>query len=365
MGIRLAVGVLAVVACFGAAACGGSGGEGGGNNVVPPPPPSFEGPYHLVFFRGATTPSDVAASLWGIMDSDGIDAISTGITNQNENGVLTNPNGALAGTFAIAADGATSWFNLGVESLAGGTSEDRHAQAVANVRPGTSASSLAILLRQSGVFGSSSLSARYRVCTFGQLGTSHIGAVSNVIFDGAGSATTRLLFQNTNGTVTNPGSDSTASYLVLIDGRVTLAGALAGGILEGGEVLVFGGTTNSGGPPLVAVAIKDAPAATNATFSGTYSAVSIEFDVAAGRYRSLSSTVVADGAGSMTLSGIVHSDGAVGIVPAAASSYAVVGNGGLTVGGGLGAVSADGVFAVLGGSTTNGQNPTFTFFVRR
>ena len=186
-----------------------------------------------------------------------------------------------------------------------------------------------------------------------------------MIFDGAGSATTRLLFQNTDGTVTNPVSDSTGSYFVLVDGRLTLAGQLAGGILEGGEVLVFGGTTTASGPPLVAIAIKDAPAATNATFSGTYSGVSIEFDVATGRYRSLSSTVVADGAGSMTLSGIVHSDGAVGIVPAAASSYAVVGNGGLTVGGGLGAVSADGVFAVLGGSTTNGQNPTFTFFVRR
>ena len=151
MGSRPALGVLVALGILAAAGCGGSGGGGGGGNVVPPPP-SFEGPYHLVFFRGATQPSDIAASLWGIMDSDGIDALSTGITNQNENGVLTNPNGALSGTFAIAADGATSWFNLGIESLRGGTSEDRHAQAVANVRPGTSASSLAILLRQSDVF---------------------------------------------------------------------------------------------------------------------------------------------------------------------------------------------------------------------
>jgi len=362
---RVALG-WAVVGLLASTGCGGSGGGGGGGGGgPPPPPPEFEGPYHLGFFRAATTPSEVVASLWGIMTSDGIAAISTGVTDQNENGVLSNPSGALSGTFSIAADGTTSWLNLGVESLRGGTSEDRHAQVVANVRSGTAASSLAILLRRSGVFGSSSLSGRFRVCSFGTFGTSHIGSISNVIFDGAGGQTTRLVTQNTNGTVANPGTDSPGSYFVLIDGRMTLGGQLEGGILEGGEVILFNGTTTAAGPPFIAVAIKDAPAATNATFSGTYAAATIEFDVAAGRYRSLSATAVADGAGAMTVSGAVHSDGVVGVLPATNASYTVGVNGALLVGGQLGAVSADGVFATLGGSTTNGQNPTFTFFVRR
>jgi hypothetical protein len=149
--------------------CGGSGGSGGGAAPPPPPPPpppAFEGLYHLGFFRGTTQPTaDVAAALWGVMDSDGVDTITTGVTDENENGVLSTPSGALSGTFEIAADGTTAWLNLGVAALRGGTSAERHAQVVGSVRDGSTVSSLAILLRRSGAFGTSRRACSSRTST--------------------------------------------------------------------------------------------------------------------------------------------------------------------------------------------------------
>jgi hypothetical protein len=363
--MRVRAASLALAAALASTACGGGGGGGdgggGGGGSVP-----FAGPYHLAHFRGTSKTTDVPASLWGLLESDGVETLSTGTTTQNEDGVVSQPVGALSGTFAIEPDGTTSWFDPGMEEVArGGLTAAQDAVVVGSVRPGDPVSSITILLRQAGVFSNASLAGAYRLCTFGAGDGAHAAGVARVTFDGVAFASFTAVLSNADGVVTNPTDAGTGPYSVSSAGRVSLAGRADAGILAGGEVLVGAGVASADSPPVLAVGIKESSSASAATFSGTYSAVFFEYELVGGAYRAFTATATADGAGGFTLEGTLHAEGTVLAISPASFAYSVAPDGALTFPGGLGQVSSDGRFAAVAGSTSSGLNPALAFFVRR
>jgi hypothetical protein len=144
---------------------------------------------------------------------------------------------------------------------------------------------------------------------------------------------------------------------------------LAGGLLPGGGLLITSGSITDGDDPAMFAFVQAATTATNATLSGTYRIVGIAHAFDTPAFRSMTGTLVADGAGNATIQWTTSQVGAIVIEPAFAATYGVGSSGilGVTTPTVVlqGAVSQDGRYGFLSGGTTFGSEPTFLLLVRQ
>ena len=150
---------------------------------------------------------------------------------------------------------------------------------------------------------------------------------------------------------------------------------VVGGVLEGGDLIVFAGSSQATNIQLIGVLIRQSTTASLATLSGPYHDLARFGRAPAAAPGTtphwISSTGVAnaDGAGLLSFGAAsINSDGMITTSPGGGSpaDYAVAATGALSVqaGGFLGAVSPTGDFAVFAGATGTGGPPQFWFLLR-
>ena len=349
-------------------ACGGSG---GGN------PPAgtiltvadYDGTYFIVFKTSGTTGTPEVLATTGTLTTDGAGNAAHSHTINHE-GTVSGPS-TTDYEYSVAADGALD-LRIGTTLFArGGLSSDGRCALLGNMVPGTLPGVL-VQLRREGLHGLSSLSGAYHYVelTYSPLGTASITFSGSVTFDGAGAGTASAM-ANAMGTISGP-LGGPISYTVIGDGTSTFtlgSGVLEGGVADGGAVAIWGGATNGPESPGIAVAIKAASAAGLATLQGSYWIVGLARDPVSDDFRSFHGTAVADGIGNVTLLSTSNTEGVIATEPPQPTTYTVAPNGKLTVAAGgdalVGGVSADGRFAVVGGGTTPGSEPTICVLCRK
>jgi len=188
-------------------------------------------------------------------------------------------------------------------------------------------------------------------------------------FDGAGGGTVTL--GTSNGTTVTTGVTGTVSYHVLANGTFHLSfiggSSFNGGIMPGGEIAVVSDTA-SGIPPVtgetsVLCFVRATGGAGRATFAGNYQIAAIGFDDVDG-FSAIGGTLDADGIGGGTLTPISNTEGTVSASAPEPFTYDVDPDGTLRLADFEGGITGDGRFAVLGGGTVSGSEPTFIVLLR-
>jgi hypothetical protein len=361
---------LALAALAALAACGGSGGGGGGPVVVGVSDATFHSTYFAVLAAGGTTSGLHALTSRGTLSANGA-GIASHTSTGNDTGTITGPD-TLVSTYDVAADGTLELTALSVPFARGGISADGRFALLGSVAPGAVPGFLA-LARRDGFYDLASLSGAYHLVMFSTDDRTEdsTGVTGLLTFDGAGSAAGTIT-ANFMGTVGAPGPFS-FGYTVAGDGASTLtfgpAPFFEGGVAAGGLVGIWSGGLEAGSTPIMVAAVKAATSAGLATLQGSYWIVLLERDQGSREFRSIHGSAVANGAGSVTLFSTSNSEGVFVTEAPQTTTYTVAADGTLTVdagGSGLrGGISQDGSFAVLGGGTLAGSNPTICLLCRK
>jgi hypothetical protein len=343
------------------AACGG--GSGGGAND-PLSDADLAGTYFFVELEGRGT----AASTSGFTGAVEADGLGQAVMNYDVNvdGDVTGPHD-LEFLYDVAADGGLAFHTAGAPFSVGGLARDGSSALLAGLSPG-SQSHAVVLLRKGGSYDPSSLSGTYHLAGMIGLdgGTRTFGGEAD--FDGAGDGQLTVT-TNGMGTVT-AGASENFTYDVSTDGTstISLGASLRGGVVDDGELAVWGGALTPGQGTALFLAVRSAASAGLATFRGEYWAVGLRRDLASGRYVSTFGTATSDGLGNVAFSLATNFDGTVTPPTASTATYTVGAEGTLFLTGTpslLGGISADGRFACAGGGTTDGEDPAVLVLRRK
>jgi hypothetical protein len=228
-----------------------------------------------------------------------------------------------------------------------------------------------MVVKQSGAFTESSVVGDYRYGYWRRDGGQHICSMGTLNFDGAGDWTATVEFVNTDGATTNGTTDS-GTYMVAADGALQLtfdgtADILQGGMEEGGETAILGGTQATGGFPAKMILIRSPAAATDATFDGDYFVAGFG-RVNAGGYESIVGLISADGAGAFNFNFTSNSNGTLLPSGSTSGTSGTSANGALSVDFGpqlVGGIVAAGDLAFLAGGVNTGSGPLLLFLIRR
>jgi hypothetical protein len=360
-----------VVALSVLAACGGSGGGGGTQPlVVALDDATFQGTYFAVLKAGRNTGGAEGVTSTGTFSTGGA-GIASQTQVSNRNGVLSGPT-TTPYEYDVAVDGSLELRVIGMAVARGGVAADGACALVASIAPGAFPGVWAFV-RRSGFHTPASLSGNYSFVLMqtASLGGSTATLTGTADFDGAGGVD--LTAQpNFMGTI-RPSFTLPLTYTVLGDGTSVFdPGGLQveGGVSADGVLAVWAGGTDAFDPvPAVAVALRAATSAGPATFRGEYWIVSLARDPASGEFRSLHGTASANGAGSVTLASVANTEGVITSEPPQTTTYTVAANGKFTVDAGgnvlQGGISQDGRYAVLGGGTVAGSEPTILLLLRK
>ena len=189
--------------------------------------------------------------------------------------------------------------------------------------------------------------------------------------DGIGSATVPVEY-NSDGVLGGPVTYN-PTYSVQADGRLAfdLTGTgyeMEGQVMKGGDLAVINGSSAGGFSPTVIVMIREGAGLDSSALQGTYFAVGLDLDVSTSKYRSVTGTLVADGAGNGMLDVVENVEGIVSAAPEENVFYGVASDGSLTMlAGGTsyeGGVTASGQVAVLAGGKTMGSDPRILILVK-
>ncbi len=201
------------------------------------------------------------------------------------------------------------------------------------------------------------------------------GTSGAVTFDGLGSASFPAgATVNIDGSLNTSVGASPATYSVspsgVVDLTVSTGLPFQGALDPTGELAILGGVNASTQFPAWMVLVQESVAASNATFSGTYGAIAILFDVSGPLILSVVGDIVADGAGGAETRGsAINVDGTqASNVNPSTGTYTVGGDGTLTLVDGdtrRGGISPSGRYAFLAGGVSNGSFPQMLLLVRR
>lgn len=369
---------MGLVTCALLSACGGSSGPASGSVAL------LSGTYFFAALGGSRV--DVPA--WdrmtaGDLVADGAGNATATTTLVNEDSVLGTES-PLALTYTVGADSSFTLSDGGTPVMTGGLASAGDVAVGANLTAGDSPQ-LLLMVKSTGAFGNASLSGDYHLV---YVAPSPVGAqktaVQAVSFDGVGGILNSALpgSSNESGSVTPlPMFLTVGTYSVAANGRVIVDGGDAmghytGTVLAGGSFAVLAGDTVAGvsGPRMI-VLVKVGAGLTNATLQGDYWAANVTFnDATRTQWTCGTGVYTFDGAGGLpSLSFTRNSEGTIAS-SGGADDYSVSPNGTLLVGdvtgamGGpyvRGAVSADGRFAVFGGSIAATQAPLLYVLVRK
>lgn len=344
--------------------CGGSGGGGASGAGGPPP---LTGEFQAVSLKAEVPPT--CTSLWGPATSDGL-TLSLALAT-NVDGTVGVPVPDAFGLL-VSSDGAFTLRKAADFVWSGAVGADRSVVLAGDVRAGD-APGLLTLVRRTYPTVLADLAGSYRVAFFTLL-TGGRCTVGTATFDGAGAG---LLLAgavvHSNGSVSATGSSSPMTYAMSLDGEVDLTSS-PGTVFHGGlhvsrDLLVLGGSTLNGPAPGIFAFVKYATATGPDVFSGAYTMVGLAYGYGTPAMRSFAGEIVADGFGTATVQGTINIEGAVAPTPATSYTYAVSGNGALSVvtpeGTFVGGICQSGDFALLGGPTTVLADPALYLLVRR
>lgn len=367
------IGVLvAVIAVLAVGACGGSGGSA----PIPTPGPAAlsASPYNWLYWSGNVAGPN-ATTHWGTVTPDGTSVLtSPGAMANFDGAVLAQPLTGLS--YAIDGGNELTVFGGG-SALLGGLSADGSVGAASLIT--SDSPSLIFLGRKGAGFSQASLSGDYHFCAFFRNGGSDSELSwwgGTATFDGAGTCTGLAFGINNGGTVTGPGAPAAwGTYTVAADGAMTwlsgIGGPWEGGLFAGGELAVLTGSTQNGvNFQFLVFLIRKGVGLSDATLGGSYRLVALQrLPIGPTRYQTLTTSVASAGTGAITSDDIlfVNGDSRIIAVPGGlAFTYAVAADGTLTLDGGeyQGGISQSGRFAVVAGSTINGNPPGVWFFLR-
>lgn len=347
--------------------CGGSG-DGGDTTAS-----LLSGPYHFVGIEAHTDTVGIVRTQWGAIASNGTGYLqSTTISNDDGTvGGLEMEGGIPYGISSQRALNVWDPTSPGQALASGRIAPSGDLGALGTTENGSDPG-LYLALRRSGAFSTASLQGDYAVCVFLCNIAGHVneGDAGEFTFDGVGGLSGGITY-NVEGTV--GGTPVSGSYTVDSTGHVSIGfggpGTVRGGILENGDVAVAAGNTVSGENPMFLVLVRRTVGATNGLFAGQYYLAGIEHDIGADAYRAVTGTLVADADGAFTAETRENDEGVVSPVPSPASgTYIVSPNGHLRIespGGVMeGSVAPGGGFAVIGGGTETGTNPSLFVLVR-
>jgi hypothetical protein len=265
----------------------------------------------------------------------------------------------------------------GVDTHRGGLSADGRLGVIASVLAGEDPT-LVFFTKREGAFSNGSLVGVYHVCqVFDSIaGVNGDGAFwGTATFNGAGGVTYSIGVNN-DGTVPVGPVPIVSTYAVAADGALTLpisGSDFTGGVLAGGEIAFACGGESGGDVRALTVFVKQAAAASAATFSGPYHMAALEADVAPvpiPHWSTLVGEASADGAGTLTLASAaaLGDHGLVTVLPPGITQpYTVAVDGTMTLATAVslrGGITADGRFAVLAGGSVNTEDVQLFLFVR-
>lgn len=363
---------------------GGPGGGGGGGGLGNS---TFQGAYPTVLFGGRSGGSSpFARTIAGPAVSAG-DGTATWFPVLSHTNSALDPLVPLPLVYGVAADGVLSLDLAGVLGMEGGVSADGALAVASTVSGGES--HLGLMLRPSGAYGPSSLAGEYHAGLYAvdRAGTFQTASYRlRLVLDGVGAVTgVGLAWVNLNGMVSAGAPSMAGTYAVGADGTVLVdlgsGNALVGAALAGGSVVIVTGPTTAGASEtqLLLVLVRTGSGMTAAALSGSYWVAGIRGATPTlGPVTPFTGIVtfhgsaVADGAGTLGIGAVRQSDeGIVSFTMLPPSPTYVVGpSGELTAGtptvqNQYGAVSPDGRFAFLAGSTVSGEPPQLHVLVRK
>lgn len=356
--------LVALLMALLAAACGGGG---GGTPAIGAS--TFAGPYEVFGFAAASGPVEITAQ-FGSITADGV-ATMSGLLDRNRNAVFSTGYGNDF-EYTVGANGALDWqFGLKGTVYSGGLSADGAVGLVGTVFTG-SLPAFQLLARRGAGYSTASLNAVYHSVMQSVSGTALSSSFGQMDFQGNGVLQRTVTVSNVGGTVSTLGSWlAPGSYSINPAGSFVadlgFGLATTGQVLPGTDVILLAGATVSGQNPLLMAMIRTTVGASDATFAGSYWAISLRGEGAG--FQGEVATVEADGAGNGSISGRENNGTSVTPFAPRSFTYSVLPDGQLDLVGGTaafrGAVSADGRFAMLGGSVTSGEAPTFYFMMRK
>jgi hypothetical protein len=373
--MRITRRLLGSLLLLGAGGCGGSGGDGDGGAGGTVPGPPITATYHLVGFEGEATPTATGRAFWGRCDIDGAEASLT--TTSNSNGTVGLPVVALGVPFENDVDGAVRFLDPVSDqpTLAGEAAVDTSVLLLGQVAVGASPSFIAMTRAWDGGATVADLSGTYRVVRLEYDAGTMTSVLFRLTFDGAGAGSSESGYLlNSNGTVLGGlRVVSNVTYTVDVDGGLSLDAGLGrayrGAIHTSRELVILAGSTGAG-PASVLFLVKEASAATAATFAGTYVSAGGALDFTTPALRSSIGRTVADGAGNATLDAITNVEGSIFVEPAAATTYSTEGTSTVNLflpGAGVlrGAISGSGTFVALAGDFVAGEDPAIRLLARQ
>lgn len=363
--------VLALVGSLGiVSACGGGGGGGSPAGSV------FTGPYRVFLYTATAVPTVSTESAWGVIEADGLGGM-TGSLDGNVDTALAPATPMVGWTTRVESDLSFAWQFAtapGTDVFTGSIRADGKAGALtvteSGGRPG-----LLLVSRPGGVYGLPLLNDVYHACGFAYHNTTGAAAsyYGTMTFDGTGGGE-RSLRVNRDGMLAIPLIPLTLTYTLSAEGSVAIddggLGALRGGVFDGGDLVIVGGSAVPSRAPLILAMVQPSTTALQTLLHGTYAIAGIQRDVTTGDFFSQGGTAVADGAGTLTVTMTENREGVIVARPAEVVAYTVAPDGKLVVtpSGGepfRGGVSPTGDYAVLGGADAAGADPGFYVLVRQ
>lgn len=356
-----------------------------------------QGTYFMAGFSRAlgTTQSDAPATGAALPDPRGFVALGGTITFNGHGGAsvseIDNTDGARtlgsgSGVYGVSPDGS---FHVG--SSTGGILAGGSVIVVSRMASGADPE-VNVWIKKAGSFTKATVQGTYFVVAFRKLlgaaqsnapavgtplpdpkGFRSIGA-GTVTFDGLGGATFSAS-NNVDGTLS--ANASSATYSVAADGTFHL-GALTGGVLEGGSMIVCSNTAVGGSPELT-ILLRQEGTFTTASVHGTYAMVGFSRKLGAtqpltpsagtplpdplGFVGSGGGTVTFDGLGGATVDSFLNTDGVIS-ADTGPATYSVAADGTLTFGTATGGVLADGSVIVVS-TMTGGSDPEINLWIRK
>jgi hypothetical protein len=354
-------------------ACGGSGDGGGGGDVVPPigviDDSVFQGDYFTALTAGGHGLGAEGRGGTGVMVADGAGVVVHSQTI-NDSGVVFGPGTSPYG-FDVAADGSLELSIAATVFARGGISADGRCALLGTVAPGLSPGFL-VLHRREGQFANASLSGDYRLVSFqfAPVTGASLAFTGLVTFDGGGVMTGSATLNSMGALLVGPLPAS--AYSVVADGTSVLtlgAADVEGGVLSGGAVAVWAGSTTATENPAIHVAVKAGATAGLSTLQGEYWAVAIRRDPVTDDFTSLTGTVTSDGVGGVTLLATANTEGVITVDPPQPTTYLLSATGQLTIDPAgsvlVGGVTQDGSFAAVAGGTSPGSDPILLILCRK
>lgn len=349
--------LMFLLAMLSLAACGGGGGGGG---AVALDAGVFSGQYTLLFVR-----SDAGldtGTFWGTATADGVSEVALAGT-ENSNGSVSTPSPSTVG-YVVGPDGTLTLQTPTTDVYRGTIRSDGIIAVLVSLLP--SNQGILVLLKSEGAYSAASLAGAYGLGAFVYNPDTMLPATTfaNATLDGVDTVTGSGAV-NVNGSVSSGGS-LLASYAVAPDGTGTFSGgpvSFSGAWSPGGTLGLFAGDTVGGATQAVAVysLLRRGTGLSNATLSGAYAIVGIEYAPGGPAFNAFEGTLTADGAGGLSVTGTTNTGTALDPL-AGTGSYVVGPDGEMLVNRtGLteniaGNVSPDGAFFTAAGGAENGSS---------